>query len=278
MPINDNMLPEDYLETRIARRTNAICLTLFVLVICGVVAAYFITDRQRREVQTLQLEVNRQFEEAARQIEQIEHLQKQKQQMLHKAQVTGILVERVPRTIILSELINHMPVTLSLLEVDMSTQVLRTAPRPLTAIERDQQRRQRLSREQSEEQEQVIEVPKTELSLNLIGVAPTDVEVSQFIAALNRHKLFKDVNLQYSEQAMIDSQRLRKFRIQLNVNQDVNVQEFEPTRVARDLKQNPLGQTLHIDSDGQFISPGTSDATDESTVPGVVGVNPNYEE
>ena len=53
---------------------------------------------------------------AAQRIEQFNQLQGQKEKMLRKAKVTSVLIERIPRSVILAELINHMPGTLSLLE------------------------------------------------------------------------------------------------------------------------------------------------------------------
>ena len=131
-----SFLPEDYLQRRIARRTNVICLALFVVVMGGVIAAWFVTDRQRREIKVLQDDVNRQYEEAAQRIDQLDQLKKKKQKMLQKAKITSALVERIPRSFLLAELINHMPATLSLLELELETEVQRNRHRPKTSIYR----------------------------------------------------------------------------------------------------------------------------------------------
>ncbi|MFA9476907.1 PilN domain-containing protein [Phycisphaerales bacterium AB-hyl4] len=254
----DNMsfLPEDYLERRAARRTNILCLTLFGIVMVGLVGAYVVSGRHDAEVRELHRQVNLEFEEAARRIEQLEQLQQQKKQMIHKAQVTGVLLERVPRSLLMAELINHMPATLSLTEMDLETRELRTTTRPRTAIEREQQRL--ASRSKANDMFSQIEVPETEMTVNLVGVAPTDVEVARFMTALGRHNMFYDVNLLFSEQTTISEQRMRQFRIELKVNQDVDFDAMEPTLVSRELKQNPMGSRLQIDESGELVAPGAN--------------------
>ncbi|MEX0743970.1 MAG: PilN domain-containing protein [Phycisphaeraceae bacterium] len=258
MPRNMSFLPEDYLETRAARRTNIACLALFGVVMVALVAAYFVSSRQDTEVRDLHRQVNREFEEAARRIDQLEKLQAQKQQMVRKAQVTGVLLERVPRSLLLAELINHMPTTLSLIELDLETQVLRTAAPARTSLQREQQRQN--DRQQAEQRPEIA-VPETELLLNLVGVAPTDVEVAQFMTSLGRHPMFHDVNLQFSEETTVQERKMRQFRIELKVDQDIDLQRVEPTLVSRDgagLKQDPMGDNLQIDETGELVAPGAS--------------------
>ncbi|MEX0655506.1 MAG: PilN domain-containing protein [Phycisphaeraceae bacterium] len=248
-----SFLPEDYLEKRAARRTNLVCLTLFGIVMLGLIAAFVVSSRQDVEVRELHRQVNRDFEEAARRIEQLEQLQRQKQDMVRKAQVTGVLLERVPRSLLMAELINHMPPTLSLTELDLSTSVIRTSARPRTAIQREQER---LQQAQAAGESPQIEVPETELTVNLIGVAPTDVEVAMFMTSLSNHEMFYDVNLQFSEQTTIEEQTMRQFRIEMKIDQEIDFNEIEPTLVSRELKSNPMSDQMRIDASGELIAPG----------------------
>ena len=121
MADNMSFLPEDYIEKKIARRTNIVCMALFLVVMGGVIGWYFVTSIRGSEVRDLQKQVNASFEEAAQRLEQLEKLQAHKQKMIQKAEVTSVLVERVPRSLVLAELINHMPIQLSLTNLDMDT-------------------------------------------------------------------------------------------------------------------------------------------------------------
>ncbi len=253
MASNESFLPEDYLQKKIARRTNAICITLFALVMAGVVGAFLVTDRQRSEVRRLQAEVNENFQDAARRIEQLDQLQVDKKIMMQRRKVAEVLVERVPRSVILAELTNRMPSTLSLLEFEMETKILRNAPRPKTAIQREAQKNQKGRKALTQP-----DIKPTELTLSLIGVAPTDLEVSQFLATLNQHELFQNIYLRYSEGAKVQDQQMRKFEIEMTLNQNI-----APHRLDNDteLPMDPMGDTIKINQDGKRVM------TDPTVVP-----------
>src|SRR5690606_38464020 len=122
---------------------------------------------------------------------------------------------RVPRSIVLAELINNMPETLSLLDFELESKVTQSRPAPRTALDKAKAK----AKQDAEPQ---IEVKETEVSLRLVGVAPTDVQVAQFMTALGKAELFSDVSLAFSEAVTIDKEPLRKFRIDMQLNQNVD--------------------------------------------------------
>lgn len=240
-----SFLPEDYLEKRAQRRTNFFSLTLFVIVMAGVVGAFYVTDQQRNDVKAMQQQVNGQFEEAARRLDQFEKLQQQRQQMVRKAQVTGTLIERVPRSVLLAELINAMPLNLSLLDLDVNTKVISRAPVVTTALEKARSKKNKKSAP-------VYQAPETRVDIVLTGVAPTDVQVAQFMTALGNNELFSDQNLGYSEETTINGQSMRKFRVNIQLAPDTNVHEHKPTLVKRETVPNPMSDTVQINLEAQL--------------------------
>lgn len=253
MAENMSFLPEDYLAKRVAKRTNIICISLFAVVMVGVVAAWFVQGRQWTEIRQQQAAVDKQYEEAARRLEQLEQLQAQKSQMIRKAKIASVLVERVPRTLLLAELVNHMPSQLSLLELELKTETKREAAKPRTALDREKGKPKKGVAASASE----IQAPVTDATLKLVGVATTDVEVAQFIQAMSSHDLFKDVTLEYSEQTVMDEKDLRKFAVLLKLNQEVDLRTLEPTLVKRDLKMDPMGNTIQIAPEG-LVNPGAT--------------------
>jgi len=247
MARNDSFLPEDYLQKKIATRTNAICITLFGLVMAGVVAAFLVTDRQRGEVRALQAQVSEQFQEAARRIEQLEELQADKKMIMQRKKVAEILIERLPRSVILAELTNRMPATLSLLEFDMESKVLRGAPRPKTAIQRAAQKNQKNRKKLTSDP---FEVKPTELRLSLVGVAPTDLEVSQFMAMLNQHELFENIHLVFSEGTEVQDQAMRKFELEMVLNQNASLRRLDSDKGP---VMDPMGDTIQINGQGERV-------------------------
>jgi Tfp pilus assembly protein PilN len=256
-----SFLPADYLEKRAQRRTNLISLTLFVIVMSAIVAAFFWTDQQDTDVRKLRQTVDKQFEEAAKRLEQMDELHAHKQQMMTKASVTASLIEKVRRTVVLSELINHMPTEMGLLELALESKELRSAPAasPRTAMDKARANKAASGQPLPE----IVEPVKSTVKVTMVGIAPTDVQVAQFMTKIGKNPLFTDLNLQYSEESKIDDRAMRKFRVEMMLNQEVDMQQFEPTMVKRELKQNPMDEDVVI-GDGTIkgLPPAPGNAPD----------------
>ena len=251
MSKDQSFLPEDYLAKKVARRTNVICVTLFVVVMAFIGAAFHFTQGRLQAALDQQDTLDTQIEDAARRLDQLAELQARKQEMLQKANITAALVERTPRSILLSEMINHMPPSMALIEFTLNTHTLNPTRRPRTAIDRA-----KLTQDQKQAEDRgKIEVPPTELSVDLTGVANSDVDVAQFMTSMRGHPLFDDVSLVFSEQSVLDDLEVRKFRIKMLINQDLDVTTIEPARIARGLKQNPMDQQVRFDSEEAAPAP-----------------------
>ena len=110
------------------------------------------------------------------------------------------------------------------------------------------------------------EAPPTEVSIDLTGVAPTDLEVSEFMAALKLCDLFQNVNLLTSEETLIENEKMRRFRLEFIVNPEINLHDYEPTMVKRDLKFDPMGENAMVEPGegvGKLITPGGAISRDE---------------
>jgi Tfp pilus assembly protein PilN len=236
-----SFLPEDYVERRKEHRTNLICLTLFVVVLVGVVGAYFVTTRQRSEVRVLRQQVNAAYTEAGRRIEQLEKLQQQGQQIMNKAQVTVTLVEKVPRTFLLADMINRMPQSLSLLEAKLTS---KAGKPPVIAVMDPKKSAMANAKKKAEPRPEDLLPPPQVVSLTLVGVAPTDVQVAQYIASLGRSPMFQDVNLVYSEETKIELTPMRKFRIEMTLSDKADARTLEPLVAGQKPSRNPLKTDL----------------------------------
>jgi len=231
-----SFLPEDYLAEKAQRRTNLICLTLFAIVMIAVFGAFLVTNRQWSQVKARQTQINERYQEAGEQIQQLTRLENQMGEILNKAELAAALVERVPRSYLLAELINRMPRRLSLLEFKMKSEQIQTA------VQTNQDRRKktgRLSRptrgktkaeaqaEASAEQKQ-IQPPRYQVNIMMTGVAPTDLEVSKYLAQLTGYDLLRSVNLEYSEEKEIEGQLMREFQIRMALAKDADIRYLDP--------------------------------------------------
>ena len=83
-----SFVPEDYLARKAERRTNVVYLALFSVAMFGIVAAFFVTNRQWSEVKQYQEAINVRFSQAAKDIEQVKTLEELAEQL-------GLTRERV---------------------------------------------------------------------------------------------------------------------------------------------------------------------------------------
>ncbi|MFI4860340.1 MAG: PilN domain-containing protein [Phycisphaerales bacterium JB063] len=241
MAKNSSFLPEDYLDRKIARRTNLICIALFLVMIGAIGAAFYVQGRQDDGTRTELARVNATFSERALQLRQIEQLQERKQQMIGKAKIVQQLVERVPRSIILAEMINHMPSTLSLLELELETSIVKPGARPQTAIERD-----RLERSEAEaEANAEVTIAPREITIEVVGVAPNDNDVSVFMENLSVNPLFTGVGLEFIERHAIEGNDMRRFRIVMQLNMELTFDRDDVNDATRSLEQNPMANEDH---------------------------------
>ena len=240
-----SFLPEDYLDQKAERRTNLISLSLFGIVMVSVFAAFLVTNRQWSHVRKARAAINSQYEDAASQIKRLTELERQRDQMLTKARLAAALVERVPRSILLAELINRMPPRMGLLNLNLRSDRLKPVrPRQRGGVSRLRgptraQTRQQIAAQQGGDKEKQIDVPRYRVRIKLVGVAPTDIEVSRYIAALNAHPLLMKVTLQYSEERELEGSRMRQFEISMELNNDVDVRDVAPL-----IKRPPTGRPM----------------------------------
>ena len=69
----------------------------------------------------------------------------------------------------------------------------------------------------------VVVVAAAALRLRLKGRAPTDLQVSQFLSALNANSLVQNVRLESTKEDLVDDVITRRFEITLSLRQDADV-------------------------------------------------------
>ena len=210
-----SFLPEDYLERKARRRANFLCGALSVIVMGTIGTAFAVCERSMRSLDVAAAEVDRQYDQAAVRIAQVEKLHAAQKQLVQHAELAATLVERVPRTNLLAELTNALPTGTSLLEFYMESNA-RPAPQP-----------------QNGEAKKADDRPVFDVKMRLTGIADNDVQVAQFINKLNHSKLLKDVNLVITDSFVQDKAMLRRFQIEMMLNPDAEIRdEPAPAKLA----------------------------------------------
>jgi Tfp pilus assembly protein PilN len=226
-----SFLPDDYLERKAQRRTNAICATLFLVVMVAIGSAFTYTERAMRAAEHDHDSIEKRYTEAAKRIEQFQQLQEKQRTMAMQAELTSSLLEKVPRSFLLAEITNSMPSGVSLLDLVLESKRRTTpaAPAKNAAFEK----KGAAGANQPGGKKKGPAAPGSEakvydVNIKITGIASTDVQVAQFITKLNQSTLLKDVNLVISDEykggtGQDANNVMRKFQIEMMVSPSADV-------------------------------------------------------
>jgi Tfp pilus assembly protein PilN len=226
-----SFLPDDYLARKAQRRANLICATLFIVAAGAIGAVFMVSERATRAVLARHEEIDTRYTEAAKGIEQVREMQDKQQKMVHQAELTASLLEKVPRSYLLAEFTNSLPGGVSLIDFTLESRV-KQAPPPPPKSAFDQKKAEleaaaaanAAAGKAAKSATPAPPQPKLyDVYLKLSGVAQTDVQVAQFIAKLNRSKLLTDVNLLQVDQYIVDQDKVRKFQLEMMLNPTASV-------------------------------------------------------
>jgi Tfp pilus assembly protein PilN len=211
-----SFLPEDYLERKAQRRTNVFCAVLAVIVMAAIGSAFSLTERMTRESERRHTQVEDQFAAAARQIDEFKQMELKQRKMTRQADLAASLLEKVPRSIVLAQIVNcaapPADVAVEDLTLDSAKRQTQSAPQPKpTGPGADAF------------SEPLAEPVLYDVRLRVSGVATSDLQVAEYIRRLSQCPLFRDVNLVISQQAAQDDRTVRRFQIEMGLNNDVDV-------------------------------------------------------
>lgn len=227
-----SFLPEDYIQRRNELRTNVLSVSLFILVTLGVVGAFLVTNRQWNEVKDFQQAINVRYTQAAQDIELLKKLEKQKSENEYKAELTTSLIEKVPRSILLAELINRMPEQMGLTEIHLDTDRI-DKPKVRRSKKGSASFSKKKGKKGEDEEKPKAIAPKFSSKLSLIGVTPTHKDVAQYVSALQDCGLIVGVDLIFSEASKYKDAEVFKFRIEAHIHPDVDARHINPIERPR---------------------------------------------
>jgi hypothetical protein len=70
------------------------------------------------------------------------------------------------------------------------------------------------------------------------------------MAMLNQHDLFQRIHLRFSEGTVIQDQTMRKFELEMVLNQNASLKRLDP---EQDLAMDPMGDTIQINNEGERV-------------------------
>jgi Tfp pilus assembly protein PilN len=260
-PPATSFLPEDYLQRRWESRVNTLNLLLFGIVLFGVVGAFFVTHQAWNAVRAQQREINAQYTEETKRIEQLKVLETQKSEMLDKAEVTTTLIERVPRSILLAELINRMPERLTLTEVEVKSKRIVEAPPPPTVGPQSIAKAPGKPAAKPgapgapKAEPPRPKPPKMEFTITISGLSANDEAVADYLTSLKTCGLLERVDHLSSTASIIDNVSMRKFKLEAQIRADADARKIDPLKVPR--LDKPLAAMNATPGEKRPAAPGT---------------------
>lgn len=228
-----SFLPDEYVARRAELRAGVLGLMLFGVVMALVVGAFFVTNQRWRAVRAEARAVQTEYEEQKQRIEQLEALERDRDDMLEKAEIVSALVEKTPRSVLMYELVSRMPPGMTMLEVNLEGKRVeppktddksKKGPQKVGTLSKgkppasksgkgDAKSASADAKKEAAPVKERIAPPKFDYKLKLTGVTAVNTEVTDYLAKLTECQIFQNVDLVYIRETQIDHVDLRKFEI-----------------------------------------------------------------
>lgn len=218
--VNINFVPDDYVQNTESRRTNLMCLVLFLVVMAALGGSFATIQIRQRACAAQEQLVNTRMTKAREAIQQFEELQKRRKEMMKTALTTAELLEPVPRSILLASLTNNLPPGVSLLKLDLVQKEPKNTAPTLVRSKFDAAQ----AGANPQQPPQVVSREKTlETHIDMTGTAPSDLEVASFIERLSNSTLLSDVALVESVERKVDDTTFRQFKLKAQLSKGLHL-------------------------------------------------------
>jgi Tfp pilus assembly protein PilN len=203
-----NFVPQDYIKRKRARKANMLCGMLAAVVVVALGIALMLTGATGDEIEQMQSTAQSRLSEAAADVARWKKMQSDRQALLERAERSAELMNPLPHSRIVAEVVSALPSSSALTELhvlDQKVRVIEAAAPPAGAAGRRGRQPAQVVRE------------RVETRLRVIGIAPTDVEVARVMAGLSGSALFEKVELAYSEDQVVSGRAVRKFEVSMQL-------------------------------------------------------------
>jgi len=208
-----NFVPDDYVQSSESQRTNLIYLVLLAVVIAAL-GGLFVTIKIRqhvlcREVACIDAEMAREEED----LKKLNELHVKQKDMVKTALTTASLLEPVPRSVLLASLTNSLPAGVSLLRLYIVQKEHKSIVAGPTAATSKYQAAQ-ANQSKAGPDWQVGSAEKLfETHMDIGGIAPSDLQVADYIERLSNSNLLQNVALVESKEHEIEDTTFRQFKL-----------------------------------------------------------------
>ncbi|HQY87940.1 MAG TPA: PilN domain-containing protein [Tepidisphaeraceae bacterium] len=206
-----SFLPEDYLATRRARRANRLFSMLLGIVIVAVAGAFVVADASVMALRSEQRNVTKQYDQENLRLKRINEIRKRHEQIAYRARLADSLIEKLPRSKVLTEITQCLPQGATMLDLSLDTKARpRIKPVETKAV--------KTSKKPKPTVPAALPEPLVfDQTIKIGGVAYSDLQVAQFMTSLKSSDYFDEVDLIQSKQFVYCDEDVRRFEVSLRL-------------------------------------------------------------
>jgi Tfp pilus assembly protein PilN len=223
-----DFVPNEYIQQRQSSRANFMYLVLFMVLMGALAITFSIIKVRERSVKSSLTVVEAKMVEAHGQIAQLEELQAKGKAMMATMGMAAELLEPVPKSVILACLTNNMPSGVSLLELKVTAKETKAPVSSTTSASQYQAATAAANTSPTVSKEKLLET-----HIEIKGIAPSDIEVANYIARLGGSVLLENVALVESKEHKIDNTEFREFKLTAIVRSDVQLTKEDVESIRR---------------------------------------------
>ena len=213
-----DFVPNEYIQQRQSSRANFMYLVLFMVLMGALAITFSIIKVRERSVKSSLAVVEAKMVEAHGQIAQLEELQVKGKAMMATMGMAAELLEPVPKSVILACLTNNIPSGVSLLELKVTAKKTKAPVSRTASASQYQAATAAANTSPTVSKEKLLET-----HIEIKGIAPSDIEVANYIARLGGSVLLETVALVESKERKIDNTKFREFKLTAVVRPDVQL-------------------------------------------------------
>ncbi len=223
-----DFVPNEYIQQRQASRANFMYLVLFMVLMGALAITFSIIKVRERSVKSSLAIVEAKMVEAHGQIATLEELQAKGKAMMATMGMAAELLEPVPKSVILACLTNNMPSGVSLLELKVTAKKTKAPVSRTASASQYQAATAAANTSPTVSKEKLLET-----HIEIKGIAPSDIEVANYIARLGGSVLLENVALVESKEHKIDNTKFREFKLTAIVRSDVQLTKEDVESIRR---------------------------------------------
>jgi hypothetical protein len=235
---NVNFVPDDYVQNSESQRTNQIYIVLLAVALAAL-GGLFVTIKIRQRVLCNEVErIDAEMAREAEDLKKLSELQTKQKEMMKTALTTTQLLEPVPKSILLASVTNSLPAGVSLLRLYMEQK----EPKQVNSLpaQTNKYKAAQANAAKAELTKQTGSLgEQPEVHIDIGGIAPSDLQVADYIERLSSSSLLQNVALVESKEHKIEDTTFRQFKLKTMLRSNIHLSTADIDRIRTE-RENAL--------------------------------------